>query len=151
MRLRSHAETLIVRHVKVKGDASPYDGNLIYWSTRMGEHPEVSTRVATLLKAQKGKCTHCQLYFREEDVLEVDHKIPRSKGGKDEYKNLQILYKHCHDKNSRRWFGCEVRLTKCQFIEEPDEVKVSRPVLKTNGVGDNLVEFTKIIAITPKI
>ena len=63
----------------------------------MGEHPEVSTRVATLLKAQKGKCTHCQLYFREEDVLEVDHKIPRSKGGKDEYKNLQILHKHCHD------------------------------------------------------
>ena len=97
MRLRSHAETLIVRHVKVKGDASPYDGNLIYWSTRMGEHPEVSTRVATLLKTQKGKCTHCQLYFREEDVLEVDHKIPRSKGGKDEYKNLQILHKHCHD------------------------------------------------------
>ncbi|MEH1999952.1 MAG: group II intron reverse transcriptase/maturase [Nostoc sp.] len=97
IRLQSHAETPIVRHVKVKGDASPYDGNLIYWSTRMGKHPEVSTRVATLLKAQKGKCTHCQLYFREEDVLEVDHKIPRSKRGKDEYKNLQILHKHCHD------------------------------------------------------
>ncbi|MEI1377548.1 MAG: hypothetical protein V7K29_24495, partial [Nostoc sp.] len=31
---------------------------------------------------------------------------------------------------------------KRRFIEEPDEVKVSRPVLKTNGVGDNLVEFT---------
>ena len=30
---------------------------------------------------------------------------------------------------------------KHQIIEEPDEVKVSRPVLKTNGVGDNLVEF----------
>ncbi len=29
MRLRSHAETPIIRHVKVKGDASPYDGNLI--------------------------------------------------------------------------------------------------------------------------
>ncbi|WP_231866946.1 transposase [Anabaena sp. 4-3] len=27
------------------------------------------------------------------------------------------------------------------IIEEPDEVKVSRPVLKTNGIGDNLVEF----------
>ncbi|MDH6078454.1 hypothetical protein NWP16_11520 [Chrysosporum ovalisporum FSS-45] len=27
------------------------------------------------------------------------------------------------------------------IIEEPDEVKVSRPVLKTNGVGDSLVEF----------
>ncbi|MHC5825706.1 MAG: DUF4351 domain-containing protein, partial [Nostoc sp.] len=30
---------------------------------------------------------------------------------------------------------------KHQIIEEPCEVKVSRTVLKTNGVGDNLVEF----------
>lgn len=33
---------------------------------------------------------------------------------------------------------------KHQTIEEPDEVKVSRPVLKTNGVGDNLVEFNSL-------
>ena len=97
MRLRSHSETSIVRHVKVKGDSSPYDGNLIYWSTRMGTHPEVTNRVATLLKTQKGKCTHCGLFFREEDVLEVDHRIPQTRGGKDEYKNLQILHRHCHD------------------------------------------------------
>jgi RNA-directed DNA polymerase len=100
MRLRSHAETPIVRHVKVKGDASPYDGNQLYWSSRMGTHPEVSTRVATLLKTQKGKCTYCGLYFREGDVLEVDHIIPRSKGGRDEYKNLQILHRHCHDRKT---------------------------------------------------
>ncbi len=100
MRLRKHAETPIVRHVKVKGDASPYNGNLIYWSSRMGTHPEVSTRVATLLKTQKGKCTHCGLYFREEDVLEVDHIIPRSSGGRNEYKNLQILHRHCHDRKT---------------------------------------------------
>ena len=100
MRLRSHSETPIVRHVKVKGDASPYDGNLIYWSSRMGAHPEVSTRVATLLKTQKGKCTHCGLYFREGDVLEVDHIIPRTLGGKDQYNNLQILHRHCHDRKT---------------------------------------------------
>jgi len=97
MRLRSHAETPIIRHVKVKGEASPYDGNLIYWSSRMGKHPEATERVATLLKKQKGKCTHCGLYFREEDVLEIDHITPKILGGKDEYRNLQILHKHCHD------------------------------------------------------
>ena len=101
-RLRKHAETKIVRHVKVKGDASPYDGNQLYWSSRMGTHPEVSTRVATLLKTQKGKCTHCELYFREEDVLEVDHIIPRILGGKDDYKNLQILHRHCHDRKTAK-------------------------------------------------
>ncbi|MEH2309760.1 group II intron maturase-specific domain-containing protein [Nostoc sp.] len=50
LRLFKHGETLIVRHEKVKGDASPYDGNLIYWSKRIGTHPEMPTRVATLLK-----------------------------------------------------------------------------------------------------
>ena len=100
MRLRTHVETPIVRHVKVKGDASQYDGNLIYWSSRMGTHPEATTRMATLLKAQKGKCTHCGLYFREEDVLEIDHIIPKTLGGKDNYKNLQILHRHCHDRKT---------------------------------------------------
>ncbi|MEH2294107.1 HNH endonuclease [Nostoc sp.] len=50
-----------------------------------------------LLKKKKGKCTHCGLYFRESDVLEIDRIIPQSKKGKDEYKNLQILHRHCHD------------------------------------------------------
>ncbi|HEY9691705.1 MAG TPA: group II intron reverse transcriptase/maturase [Oculatellaceae cyanobacterium] len=100
LRLLKHNATEIVRHVKVKGEASPYDGNLVYWSSRMGKHPEVSTIVATLLKNQKGKCAHCKLHFSEESVMEVDHIIPRSKGGKNEYKNLQLLHRHCHDKKT---------------------------------------------------
>ncbi|MCC5659832.1 group II intron reverse transcriptase/maturase [Nostoc sp. XA010] len=100
MRLRSHTETPIVRYVKVKGEASPYDGNLIYWSSRMGKHPEATKRMSTLLKSQKGKCTHCKMYFRESDVLEIDHITPKSLGGKDDYKNLQILHKHCHDEKT---------------------------------------------------
>jgi RNA-directed DNA polymerase len=70
------------------------------WSSRMGEHPKTTTRVATLLKSQSGKCTHCGMYFREEDVLEIDHITPKSLGGKDEYKNLQILHRHCHDEKT---------------------------------------------------
>jgi RNA-directed DNA polymerase len=97
LRLLSHAETPIVRHVKVKGESSPYDGKLNYWSTRRGNHPLMPTKEAKLLKRQKGKCAHCGLYFREEDVLEVDHVVPKSKGGKDTHKNLQLLHRHCHD------------------------------------------------------
>jgi hypothetical protein len=33
---------------------------------------------------------------------------------------------------------------KHQDIEEPDEVKISCPVLKTSRVGDNLAEFNQI-------
>lgn len=97
IRLLDHAHIKIVRHIKVKGESSPYDGNLVYWSTRMGNNPEMPKRVSSLLKWQKGKCTHCGLYFRENDVMEIDHIIPKSQDGKDEYKNWQLLHRHCHD------------------------------------------------------
>jgi RNA-directed DNA polymerase len=137
IRLIKHAETPIIRHVKVKGETSPYDGNLIYWSSRMGAHPEVPKKVATLLKQQKGKCAHCGLYFREEDVMEIDHKTPLSQGGLDEYKNLQLLHRHCHDiKTAEDAFAGGMQMDKHQFVEEPDELKNSRPVLKTSRSGD---------------
>jgi RNA-directed DNA polymerase len=137
MRLLKHAETAIVRHVKVKGEASPYNGDLVYWSSRMGKHPETPKGVAKLLKKQKGKCAHCGLYFNTEDMLEVDHIIPRSKGGKDEYKNLQVLHKHCHDtKTANDGLAGGMHLDKHKITEEPDEVKISRPVLKTSRSGD---------------
>jgi len=89
------------QYIKVKGDASPYDGNLAYWSTRMGKHPQMPKRTASLLKKQKGKCAHCGLFFKDGDVIELDHIIPKSKGGKDEYKNWQLLHRHCHDEKTR--------------------------------------------------
>jgi RNA-directed DNA polymerase len=145
--LIEHAKTTIVRHVKVKGEVSPYDGNLTYWSSRMGVHPEVSTRVATLLKKQKGKCTHCGLTFRDEDKLEVDHIIPKSKRGSNSYDNLQLLHRHCHDVKTANDIKKERNLHNRQsgktctndngFIrEEPYEVKVSRTVRKTSRIGD---------------
>ncbi|MGJ5634879.1 group II intron reverse transcriptase/maturase [Nostoc sp. CALU 1950] len=97
LKLIDHACTPIVRHIKVKGKASPFDGNLVYWSSRMGKNPELPSRVAKLLKKQKGKCAHCGLFFRESDVMEVDHTTPKSKGGKDCYDNWQLMHRHCHD------------------------------------------------------
>ncbi|PPT08939.1 Retron-type RNA-directed DNA polymerase [Geitlerinema sp. FC II] len=135
MQLRSHSETPIVRHVKVKGKTSPYDGNLKYWSARMGKQPGVPTRVSKLLKKQKGKCAQCGLTFREEDVMEIDHIIPKSKSGKDVYKNLQLLHRHCHDVKTAN-DGSLGTHDKSQVIEEPCEGKLSRTVLKTSRVGD---------------
>jgi RNA-directed DNA polymerase len=97
LELHTHASTPIVRHIKVKGDASPYNGDWIYWSKRRGEYPETPNRVASLIKKQKGICSHCGLYFTSTDIVEVDHIKPTSLGGKDTYDNLQLLHKHCHD------------------------------------------------------
>ncbi|MDJ0690835.1 MAG: reverse transcriptase N-terminal domain-containing protein [Xenococcaceae cyanobacterium MO_188.B32] len=80
--------------------AKCYDGNLIYWSTRMGRHPEMPTSKAIRLKKQKGKCNWCGLHFREGDVLEEDHIIPTALGGKNIYDNFQLLHGHCHDEKT---------------------------------------------------
>ncbi|NJM89562.1 MAG: group II intron reverse transcriptase/maturase [Hydrococcus sp. RU_2_2] len=100
LRLLKHSSTEIKRYVKVKGDASPYDGNLVYWSSRMGSHPEMPSKIAKLLKRQKGKCPYCDNFFRDGDRLETDHIIPKSIGGRDSYDNWQLLHRHCHDKKT---------------------------------------------------
>jgi RNA-directed DNA polymerase len=96
-RLRFHSETPIKRHVKIQGNRSPYDSDWMYWSTRMGHHPGVVTRVAKLLKRQQGRCPRCGLYCKAGDLLEVDHILPKAQGGKDAYHNWQLLHRHCHD------------------------------------------------------
>ena len=88
------------KYVKVKSDKSPFDGNLIDWSTRMGRHPEMPNSKAIRLKKQKGKCNWCGLHFREGDVLEEDHIIATALGGKNEHENLQLLHSHCHDEKT---------------------------------------------------
>lgn len=102
--LNKHRETKIKQKefVKVKGNKSPFEGDLIYWASRMGKQPDCPTTIATLLKKQKGKCSYCGLHFREGDIWEKDHIIPRSVGGNNEYKNLQLLHLHCHDHKTIR-------------------------------------------------
>ncbi len=101
LKLFNHADTKIVRYTKVKGVASPLDGNLIYWSSRMGKNPGLPRSKAFLLRRQKGKCNLCGLYFREGDFLELDHILPKSCGGTNRRDNLQLLHKHCHHQKTR--------------------------------------------------
>jgi RNA-directed DNA polymerase len=95
-KLYQHQQTEIVRHAKVTKSRSPYDGDWIYWAKRMGMYPEISNRLAYLLKVQKGKCMYCGLYFKHGDIMEVDHIIPKNQEGSWHYTNLQLLHRHCH-------------------------------------------------------
>lgn len=95
--LLKHGGTETRIHRVVRPEASPYDGNWLYWSERRGKHPETPKRIAKLLKKHKGKCNHCNNYFMPEDLIEVDHIVPRSEGGSGKYDNLQLLHRHCHD------------------------------------------------------
>jgi RNA-directed DNA polymerase len=101
-RLRAHQDTAIKRHVKVRGNASPYDGNLTYWSRRLTDHVMLSATRGWLLARQKGLCPFCGLTFREDDVLDLDHIVPLARGGRDESSNQQLLHRHCHDQKTAR-------------------------------------------------
>lgn len=142
MELLNHKSTPIIRHIKIKGEASPYNGDWIYWSKRRGENPDTSNRVASLIKRQKGICSHCGLYFTSTDIVEVDHIKPTSLDGKDTYDNLQLLHKHCHDAKTRTDGSIHSKSAKPDklvlnrihnkdgIIKEPCEAKVSCTVLK---------------------
>ncbi len=131
--LRKHTDTKIERYIQVKGEASIYDGNTAYWAKRVQSHPELSLRQITLMKRQKGKCTHCHKTFKAEDIWETDHIIPRCKGGKDTYDNLQLIHAHCHDQKSRQdRVKHHLSEPKGVVSQERNEGKLSRSVLKSS-------------------
>lgn len=89
------------KHVKIVGDKSPFDGDHIYWGQRLAKYSGLSTSSKQLLKDQKGRCSICNDVFTINDRLEIDHKIPKSQGGKDLYENLQLVHKTCHITKTR--------------------------------------------------
>jgi RNA-directed DNA polymerase len=93
--LNRHTRVPIVRHVKVQGKASLYDGNWSYWAARRGKYPGVSRRLATLLKKQAGHCEACGLYFKPEDLIELHHCDGNRSDNR--YSNLAAVHRHCHD------------------------------------------------------
>jgi RNA-directed DNA polymerase len=100
VKLRWHADIPIRRHVKGKGNASPFDGNLRYWAQRLKAHPLTGSLVGGLLQRQQGRCSWCRRYFMEGAGWEVDRLLPRCLGGSDRSSNNQLLHRHCHQQKT---------------------------------------------------
>jgi RNA-directed DNA polymerase len=103
--LRMHSKTAIQRYTKVKGTASPYDGNLLYWSQRLKTHPMMHEIKARLLQKQQGKCRWCELHFKDGDIMEVDH-IDRDRTH-NHLSNKMLLHRHCHDERHAKFVDAE--------------------------------------------
>lgn len=147
VKLEKHAKTRIFRHIKVKENASPYDGNLVYWSIRMGKHPECPKHIAKLLKEQNGKCAWCDLHFKDGDLIGTDHKIPTSKGGKNEHSNLQLLHRHCHDQKTVNDYR---QLAHQELGSEWDDIPFVRSV-DSRTVSIGLLDPFEIDAQCPEV
>ncbi|MBD0269429.1 MAG: group II intron reverse transcriptase/maturase [Cyanobacteria bacterium Co-bin8] len=135
LRLVEHRQTPITRHVKVRSNKSPYDGDWPYWTSRSGAYPGVKPQLAQLLKRQAGKCASCGLFFDWESTIEIHHLNGNWRN--NQLSNLQALHRHCHDQTH----SAVARSKPCihdknSLAKEPCEVKVSSTVLKPSGGGD---------------
>ncbi|MFY7805236.1 MAG: group II intron reverse transcriptase/maturase [Limnoraphis robusta] len=110
--LLEHAKTPIIRHVKVRGNKSPYDGDLKYWGQRLTNYSGLIKRQQTLFKKQNGHCSYCGAAFSITDIqtMEVDHIKPESLGGTNDLNNLQLLHRHCHDSKTAKDGSLKARL-----------------------------------------
>lgn len=118
--------------VKIQGSKSPYDGDNLYWAKRTIKHGNWTVRQCRLIQNQKGICTWCKQPFLIDSIVEVDHILPRSLGGKDFYSNLQLLHKHCHvEKSKIDGSQSKQKASNINLGQEPDDGKLSRPDLST--------------------
>jgi len=106
--LNQHTRVPIVRHVKVQGEASLYDGHWSYWAVQRGKYPGVSRRLAALLKQQEGRCKACGLYFKPDDLIELHHLDGHRSDNR--YLNLAAVHRHCHDQIHGRRHDLSKRL-----------------------------------------
>jgi RNA-directed DNA polymerase len=100
-KLNWHTDKKIVRHIKVKLSRSPFDGDTIYWSTRLGRSPLLPHSKANALKLQGGKCAHCNLMFMPEERIEIYHPVSLQRGGGSKQENTKAVHSYCHDETYR--------------------------------------------------
>ena len=95
----------------------------------------LSGTLSKLLQKQQGKCRWCELLFKDEDHIEIDHLVPKSAGGGDELSNKCALHRHCHDQRHAQHPETSIH-DKNHIVEEPDDAKATCPVLKPSVEGD---------------
>ena len=83
----------LAAHVIVKGNKSPYDRDLTYWSQRNSKLYDGETSKA--LKRQNHSCGHCGMKFISEEHVNLHH----IDGNHENWKknNLTAVHESCHD------------------------------------------------------
>ncbi|GAB3241113.1 group II intron reverse transcriptase/maturase [Pseudaeromonas pectinilytica] len=95
------SQVSIKRHVKVKGDANPYDQSQEqYFEKRQLERLKENrlwfSKLRLIWERQKHRCPLCGQPFRDDDDWDLHHIVYRTRGGGDEAENLMMLHPNCH-------------------------------------------------------
>jgi group II intron reverse transcriptase/maturase len=81
------------KHVNVKGDKSPFDGDIIYWSERNSKLYDGATSQA--LKRQDHTCGYCGLKMLSDEKVHLHHVDGNHNNWKEN--NLLAIHESCHD------------------------------------------------------
>lgn len=81
------------KHINVKGEKSPYDGDLVYWSNRNSKLYDGIT--SKILKKQNHTCGHCGCKLLSDERTHLHHIDGNHQNWKD--KNLLAIHESCHD------------------------------------------------------
>jgi RNA-directed DNA polymerase len=81
------------KFVNVKGTASPYNGDVAYWSERESKLYDGHTSFA--LKRQNHTCAYCGMKFMPDERIHLHHKDGNHQNWRKD--NLEALHESCHD------------------------------------------------------
>lgn len=100
VKLTKASDTPIIRHVKIKADANPYDPTWEeYFEKRqfsLMKQELWNKKLSSLFVRQKGQCAQCHQPITQETGWNAHHIVPRVEGGKDTLNNLSLLHPNCH-------------------------------------------------------
>ena len=94
--------------------------------TDLGELPNYRTHRHRLYGEQEGVCAGCDTHFPFK-VMEVDHVLPKSRGGTDHFENLQLLCSHCNQQQGQQDNG--------GMAGEPGILEVTQRLDRANQVS----------------
>jgi RNA-directed DNA polymerase len=81
------------RHINVKGNKSPYDGDMVYWSERNSKLYDGI--ISKALKRQSHSCKACGLKFLGDERIHLHHVDGNHNNPKQN--NLVAVHESCHD------------------------------------------------------
>ena len=99
--------TPIQRHIKVKGEATPYDPAYeTYFEKREDDHMSATFRGTQKLRffwhSQRGICPLCNTRITRITGWRLHYCVPRVKGGSNGADNRVLLHPECHDRVHRQ-------------------------------------------------
>jgi RNA-directed DNA polymerase len=99
--LANASDTAIVRHVKIKGGANPFDPAWnTYFEDRIGRQmgPKAGNRkkLARLWREQSGNCQSCGDVITSQTRWTLQYIGPRVLGGSDTFSNRVLVHENCH-------------------------------------------------------